>query len=341
MDQPYIGYRSWNEPRQNNLNMVQLTEIQIPDAATMGIAVEGSEKSATNGEISLPQFDVFNRQRRYIDVFNKGKEAFQFTAKADAPWIELSESAVTIEKQKRIWVNIDWNQIPAGTNTGNVKLSGASGEVTVAVEAFNPSAPARDSLQGFVEGDGCVSMEAGHFTKKTDAGANHWIEIPDYGHTLSGMRADGPAYVETTPKKDSPCLEYKMYLFSTGKTEVETIVGPTLNFIPGRPLRYAVAFDDETPQVVTVVPANFNAQNGNRNWEESVRNNGRRIESAHTISTAGYHTLKIWMVDPGVVLEKVVVDCGGLKPSYLGPPESFHQNVASTTPGKRPLESSK
>ncbi len=214
---------------------------------------------------------------------------------------------------------------PKGSANGTIKISGAGGEVTVNVNAFNPSEPPRDSLQGFVEGDGCVSIEAEHFAKNVDAGANRWIKIPNYGHTLSAMRADGPVDVEATPGKDSPCLEYKMYLFNAGKIGVETTVGPTLNFIPGRPLRYAVSFDDETPQVVTVVPANFNAQNGNRDWEESVRNNCRHVESEHTLAASGYHTLKIWMVDPAVAVEKIVVNTGGVRPSYLGPPESFHK----------------
>jgi hypothetical protein len=44
--------------------------------------------------------------------------------------------------------------------------------------------------------------------------------------------------------------------------------------------------------------------------------------SSHEVSTAGLHTLKIYMVDAGVVLDKIVIDAGGLKPSYLGPPET-------------------
>ena len=328
MDQTYIGYTSWDGPKQNNLDAVPLTEIEVPDAAAMGVAVDGSETAVTNGEISLPQFDVFNQQRHYVDVFNRGKTGFAFSATASAPWIVLSEAVGQVEKEKRLRVSVDWSKAQNGTNAGEIKISGAGGTVSVKIVAFNPSEITRESLHGFVEGEGCVSMEAEHFTRNLDAGAGRWIRIPNYGHTLSAMRADGPVDVQATPGKDSPCLEYKMYLFHTGKVEVQSTVGPTLNFLPGRPLRYAVSFDDETPEVITIVPANFNAHWSTDDWSESVKNNCRHVKSTHTIAAPGYHTLKIWMVDPAVAVEKIVVNTGGVKPGYLGPPESFHRREA-------------
>jgi len=114
-----------------------------------------------------------------------------------------------------------------------------------------------------------------------------------------------------------------MYLFDSGKVNVLAVVAPTLNFVPGRGLRYAVSFDDQPPQIIDIVAANFDARNGNREWEESVKDACRVIRSTHTLSNAGYHTLKIWMVDPAVVLQKIMVDLGGLKPSYLGPPPTY------------------
>jgi len=125
--------------------------------------------------------------------------------------------------------------------------------------------------------------------------------------------------VAISGKWESFLLEYEVYLFHPGRVEVETILAPTLNFVPGRGLRYAVSFDDQPPQIIDAL-----AQNTPDNWAQTVEDSVRKVKSTHTVEGVGYHTLKFWMVDPGVVLQKLVVDVGGVKPSYLGPPESFH-----------------
>ena len=129
------------------------------------------------------------------------------------------------------------------------------------------------------------------------------------------------------PGRNAPSLEYRMYLHTPGAVTANLTLAPTLNFVAQRGLRIAVSFDSETPRVVDILPANYNAQNGNRDWEESVRNNSRIVSSAHTLNGVGYHTLKIWMVDPAVVLQRIVVHTpDSTKPAtYLGPPESYHR----------------
>ena len=70
---------------------------------------------------------------------------------------------------------------------------------------------------------------------------------------------------------------------------------------------------------------NIHANETNRIWEKSVAENSRIVPSQHKLATAGAHTLKIWLVDPAVVVQKLVIGRGMPKPSYLGPPESFHK----------------
>jgi len=329
MDQAFLGYTNWNDPPRNNLRAVPLKEIVVPAAAGLGLVVESSESTwpgATNEPV-LPKFDVFNRQQHYLEVFNRGKEPFGFTAIPDEPWIKLSQHKGTAGEDQRLWVSVDWQLAPQGASSGTIKVTGANRQLEIRVDAFNPTAPTRDNLDGFVEGEGCVSIEPEHFTRKIDAGLNRWIRIPNYGRTLSGMRASQPVNAPSAmPGMNAARLEYKMYLFSTGSVEVATITSPTLNFVPGRGLRLGISFDGATPQILTLVPADYKAQNGNRDWERVVADNARTVYSTQRIDRTGYHTLKYWMVDPGVVLQKIVVNLGGVKPSYLGPPESFRHS---------------
>jgi hypothetical protein len=330
MDQSHIGYTSWADPPENNMNAIRLTQVEPAAEAKLGVAVEGSRDAwpGAPGEPRLPKFDALNQQRQFIDVFNRGRVAFDFTATPSAPWIMLTESRGRVEKDRRLWVTIDWDRAPKGAVAGDVRITGAGAEAIVKVEAFTPGDVSRASLQGFAEAQGLVSIEAEHYSKRNDSGAKRWIRVEDFGHTLSGMRADAPASTASAaPGTDSPSLEYRMYLNTPGPLTVNLTIAPTLNFVAGRGLRVAVSFDDEAPRIVDILPANYNAQNGNRDWEESVRNNSRTVSSSHNVISTGYHTLKVWMVDPAVVLQRIVVHTtDSARPvTYLGPPESFRR----------------
>ena len=326
MDQTHLGYTSWVDPPSNSLRAIKLKQMEILPEAEMGVSIEGSE-AVWPGEQSLPvlpEFDMYNRQTHYIEIFNRGTGPLDFETTTDHPWIVVNRIKGPFDLDHRLLISIDWSDLPEGINNGNITISGTGKEVNVGISAFKPQDVITGNSSAFIEGEGVVSIEAEHFTKNTDSGDSKWGKIEDYGHTLSAMRAFAPVNtLPATPGKNSPCLEYKMYLFREGIFDVTAIFAPTLNYIEGRGLRYGISFDDQIPQVVTLVPENYDARNGNRDWEKTVSDNARLSRTDHTILSPGYHTLKIWMVDPGVVLQKIIVNTGGLRPSYLGPPESY------------------
>jgi Glycosyl hydrolase family 115/Gylcosyl hydrolase family 115 C-terminal domain len=318
MDQTHIGYTFWNEPPQNNMPVVK--ELVLPDAPELGVAIDGSASAwpDSSDEPILPAFDSVSRQTSYIDIFNRGRGSFAFTARPNAPWIRLSRSEGTVEKESRLQVLIDWSKVPFGNSNGEIQIKAGDKIVTVKLKAFLPQEPTRQTLDGFVESNGYVSMEAVHYSKKYDRPSVRWEPIDDLGRTFSSMSIFPVTAASVQPGIESPSLEYKMFLFDTGTVNVEAILSPTLNFVPGRGLRYAVAFDDETPQIIDAL-----AHNSVADWSESVKDSVRKVTSTHTIAKPGPHVLKFSMVDPGVVLQKLIVNFGGEKPSYLGPPESF------------------
>jgi hypothetical protein len=325
MDQTHIGYSSWQQPVSNVMPAVQT--VIVPEEAGLGVAVEGSTAAwpGSTNEPRLPAFDCFNRQRQFIDVFNRGKGTLTFTASPSVTWLLLSSTNGVVAKEQRLWASVDWTHAPSGWADGSVRIAPGTGEaVDVHLRAFHPATPSRDELSGFVEAQGCVATEAAHFTAKTDTDPARWEKVDGLGRTLASMAIFPMTAASMQPPTNSPRLDYRLYLFSTGVVEVTSVLGPCLNFVPERGVRLAVAFDEEAPQTLTVVPKGYFVDNGNRDWEDSVKDSVRKVKSKHTISQPGYHTFRVWMVDPGVALERIVADAGGARPSYLGPPESYH-----------------
>jgi hypothetical protein len=195
------------------------------------------------------------------------------------------------------------------------------------------AAPARDAVVGFVQGNGYVSMEAEHHTRAVAANGVRWQRIPDLGRTLSGVTILPTTAPAQTPGGSAPRLEYRVVLFDSGTVSVRAYVSPTHNVTGGQGLRYAVSFDDEAPQIVNIhADGSSNGKtDGNRAWEQSVADNIKVLVSQHALAKPGAHVLKFWAVDPGVVLQKLVISAADLPETYLGPPESFNPAIARPT----------
>jgi hypothetical protein len=321
MDQTHIGYTGWQQPSTNI--MPQTMTLDIPDDPAMGVAIEGSTEAwpGSPDAAVLPGFDRFNRQSRYFDIFNRGKTPFTFSIGTTVPWLRLSDTHGTIQKENRIRVSVDWNRAPHGSAAGWIKVTGAgTNEIDLQVTGFNPETPEAGSWHGFVEADDYVSIEADHYTRKTDVASAHWEKIDGLGQSSSAMTSYPVTTASTLPSQNSPRLEYQMYLFDHGPTEVEARLCPTLNFVPGRGLRFGLSFDDQPPQIIDAL-----AHNAPPDWSTAVKDSVRKVKVHFDLDQSGEHTLKFWMVDPGVVLQKIIVNRGGVQPSYFGPPESFHQ----------------
>jgi hypothetical protein len=322
MDQTHIGYTTWQQPRENA--MPEVRGIAVPDRAEMGVSIEGSEDwwPQAAGEPVLPEMDVYLRQSRSIEIFNRGGKPFDFQAGAEVPWLTVTPGRGTVEKETQLTVQVNWDAAPPGVRRVPISISGTQGgRVVVLAAVRNPESPRPEAVEGFIEGNGYVSIEAEHYTRAVEREGIRWQCIPEMGRTLSAMMPSPVTAEQQTPGGDTPRLEYRMHLIRGGPVKVHAYFSPTLNF-HARGLRYAVSMDDEPPQIVDLC-----ADDSRQPWGKAVAENIKVRITEHRVNEPGVHTLKYWMVNPGVVLQKIVVDTGGLQPSYLGPPESYRLPV--------------
>ncbi|HJQ35085.1 MAG TPA: glycosyl hydrolase 115 family protein [Pyrinomonadaceae bacterium] len=294
-----------------------VAEMKVPERAELGVAVHEGEEG-----VALPALDPYTRGARFIDIFNRGRTPAAWVARASDGWIRLSRTRGNLSEDARVLVSVDWAKAPKGGRfEGKVEIEGAGARRTVRVPIFNPASPRPESLKGFVESDGVVSIEAEHFTSKTDrAGAGVEV-IPGLGRTGDSVAVfpeDAPSVEPSRAAREAPALEYRMQLFHAGEFELTFYLLPTQALRGDGGLRFAYGFDGAGPSPLA---AGAGVEVTSKGWAENVLNATTKVTASVKLG-AGAHVLRVYMTDPGVVLDKIVLNAGGLRPSYLGPPET-------------------
>ena len=179
--------------------------------------------------------------------------------------------------------------------------------------------PANIKRNIFFELDGYVSIEASHFTTKKDAANIKWKTIPNIGKDGDGITTFPVTASKQKINANTPQLEYDFYTYDSGSFKLNAYFSPTLNFHgDSTGLQYAISVDDEQPQIISI---NKN-DSDKKVWSEWVANNINIQTTNHSINENGKHVIKYWMISSAVVLQKLVLDFGGLQQSYLGPKET-------------------
>ncbi|MEV0907121.1 glycosyl hydrolase 115 family protein [Streptomyces hokutonensis] len=340
--QPHIDYgdverygpnAGWQQPEKDNVALPDVLfpavrRIVVPEGAGLGVAVDGSEDAWPGGagvrtDPVLPVFSPYQtRPQQFVEVFNRGRTAFDYRIETSAaPWLVVERSRGRVERQVRVEVGVDWARVPVGRAEGVLTVTGAGASVAVTCVAEKPSAR---GLRGFVEAGGYVAIDAEHY----DRAVGGWRRIDGIGRTGrpgAGMTPWPVTLPRQTPGGvDSPRLEYEVSLPAALPGDEVTVwayLSPRNPALPTGGLRYGVSLDDGP---IATVDINVGADDGllNAVWARNTSDNVNATSTKHSVTKAGVHRLKFWMVDPTVVLQRLVIDTGGLPALYLGPLES-------------------
>lgn len=282
------------------------------DAHNLGFLMPSSYKAAYDQLILFPVQASANLYNMYYAQAQNQRLAAEKNTEANR-WADKVEvcfqrDSLLTHYYNKVMSNGKWNHLMDQVHIGYTSWNNPPKQIMPEVTRV----PKQAETYTFVETDGYVSIEAGHFTRAIAEGETTWSIIPDFGKTLSGVTT-----LPVTQAPEKMYLEYDIEMKSTGNIKVEVLLAPTLNFNDNKGLRYAISFDGGKEQVI-----NFNGHYKGElgKWQANPIIESR---STHQLDKNGKHTLRIRPLDPGIVIEKIHINTGGLRTNYLGAPETL------------------
>ncbi|WP_233375379.1 glycosyl hydrolase 115 family protein [Roseateles cellulosilyticus] len=324
MDQTYLGYFDWYQPTADIPPAV--TELDLPDDARFGVAVDGSVQGWPGYYLppTLPTFDGLLRNTSWLEVFPRGKRPAPVQVTAEQSWIRLrAVPAFSAGKDDvRHEVSIDWANVPEGNASGSIVVTDGRERVTVGVRVAGATVSQRDAARGAWGSLGApFSIPADGFTRNVEARGVRWLPLPDYGRVEVAMTPEPVTAASFADPRQAPRLHYPLFVGGAGEFNVDVITAPTLRIDPAHELSLALWVDDGAPIVRSV----FNPQEREsqeflgRQHDLNARADMRVMRFKLRIDTPGRHVLTVAMVDPGLVLQQLIVYRDRLPASYFGP----------------------
>lgn len=314
----HVCFENWND---EGWHYPETKEVAKTSEDKMLVLPESGDSFVSDGEVTLPEFTSTGKETRLLQIANSADRelACEVHSESDVLVIEKVESGIASVTDYA--VSIDWDKV---TESGEYKIivQAAGGEVTVLVKVVAVDASIPEGT--FVETDGVVAMEAEHYVESDSQEGYEWKLLKEYGKTLSSMKIY-PVDKNFDEIGKAPSMTYRVLIREGGEYTLRGITAPTNNLEDGRNMRYAVSVDDGVPTAVKTLPdEHYNIGSGHyrdRDWAEGVLNNCHYGENSVSLEP-GVHTIRIYGVEAGLTLQKLILYRDILPESYFGPTES-------------------
>lgn len=316
---------------------------------SFGGPISGKLENATVSELPYTEMEIvpegetdltftkYSTEPKYIDIINTGTGSFEWTAETDADWIKINKTSGTVADNDRIYISVDAeasnvDKTATGKSVKRIyfkqKIGGTvinTKEVAVTVNAVPGVLDIPE--KAYIENDGCVSIEAEHFTNSVKNGEYEWEVEKDFGRSGDSVKIypDTAKTVATPNKENSAYLEYDVYFTSSGTFPIDVYRMPTINELSGATMRCRIGIDDGAPVQFNGNTKTTDNSTGQDAWGKGVLQNTEVLSGTITVSKAGFHTIQLYNESPGVVIDKFVITTGEeKKASYYGAPESYN-----------------
>lgn len=222
----------------------------------------------------------------------------------------FNKDSVLTYHYNKVMSNGKWDHIMDQTRIGYTSWYDPRYNIMPTVMSVRETKTATSYL--FSETDGYLSIEAQHYARTGNSQSVKWITIPNLGRTLSAITTS-----PCTAKPDEHTyVEYDFETKHQGDAKLYIRFSATLNFNENKGLSYAVSVDGNKEQIINI-NGHYKGELGKWQAEHIITS-----ETMHNIIPQDKHTIRIRPLDPALVIQKIMIDFGGLKPSYLGAPES-------------------
>ena len=344
----HIGFKYWCEEECQNPVKCTFTPadkdrliVSIPGTSQHTEGTPWTARVLTMGAFLRPDAEY-----GLIALSTASAKPVAFTVESpETLTVSKTSGKVKPESLLLLKVTLDRSKVK-GCTIFEILIHGAAGHIRVRVPVCVPAALekgtfaycAEDSVDmsetihampklSKVYGEGamighCISIEAEHFYEKNDTKRGRFEILPDYGRTLSAVKAF-PQDV-TWAGKDAPGVTYRFVVPRAGRYIVRVMSNPSNPPVRTPELYFGLGVNGGKMKKVNAIPEGFRVGDGNDPWAAGVLNNIRETEVTVDLS-AGVNTLTFYALSPNFVLEKLVIFPEGEAPSrsYLGPEESF------------------